>query len=301
MVQMNTIPEEKLRAHKALTELPLSMNNARELGGIALRDGRRVKRGALLRTTQLAAASAEDLRALREDYHLSLILDMRDADEIRSAPDPEIPGAKWVQSPIIDFEQMKQSLAARAHGHRDDIPQIDPDNFSWEQVLQQTLYLLRAGAGQDGEPVGLDNAYADYLAGSLGQEKLGLFFRELAANDRGAALWHCFTGKDRTGIAAGLILEVLGADWETIVTDYETSNLFFADQIENMEKMLRGRGVDEELLPPLCGMMGVYRPLLENAWRYMRRVWGGPIGYLKDACGVTEEELEILRQRYIED
>lgn len=300
MVQMNFTAEERLQAHKALTALPLSMNNARELGGIRLKDGRHVRRGLLLRTTQLNGATEEDLRRLREDYRLSLILDMRDEDEIRQAPDPEIPGAKWVQIPIIDFEEMKQNIAARVQGHRDDIPRVDPENFSWETVVEQMIYLLREELRTGQKSAGLNESYADYLKGKLGREKLGLFFHELAANDRGAALWHCFTGKDRTGIAAGLILEVLGADYDTIAADYEVSNLYFADRIAGMEAMLRARGVEEEILPPILGMAGVYRPMMDTAWQYMYDSWGSPVGYLKEACGVTEEELEILRRRYIE-
>ena len=301
MVQMNFAAEEILQAHKALTALPLSMNNARELGGIRLRDGRHVRRGLLLRSTQLSDATAEDIRRLREDYHLSLILDMRDDDEIRQSPDPEIPGVRWVQIPIIDFEEMKRSIAARVQGHRDDIPKVDPDNFGWEQVVEQMIYLLREELRTGQKSAGLNESYSDYLKGKLGREKLGLFFHELAANDRGAALWHCFTGKDRTGIAAGLILEVLGADYETIAADYEVSNLYFAERIAGMEAMLRGRGVEEEILPPILGMAGVYRPMLDKAWQYMNDNWGSPVGYLKQACGVSEEELAILRERYIED
>ena len=53
MVEMNTTSQELLERHRALTRLPLSIRNARELGGIVLRDGRRVRRGLLLRTTRL--------------------------------------------------------------------------------------------------------------------------------------------------------------------------------------------------------------------------------------------------------
>ena len=103
MVKMNATAPERLREHRERSALPLSLNNARQLGGIVLRDGRRVRDGLLLRTSRLADASEEDLRVLRERYRLSLILDMRGESEIRRAPDPDVPGAKWVQTDIIDF------------------------------------------------------------------------------------------------------------------------------------------------------------------------------------------------------
>ena len=45
MVRMNTTPDPLLEQHRALTRLPLSLRNARELGGIVLKDGRKIKRG----------------------------------------------------------------------------------------------------------------------------------------------------------------------------------------------------------------------------------------------------------------
>ena len=299
MVQMNFTQPERLEEHKERSALPLSLNNARELGGIALPDGRRVKRGLLLRTSRLSDASEDDLRALRERYHLSLIVDMRGDSEIVGAPDPEIPGAKWVQADIIDFELLRKSMLARAQGHAESF--FDkPDENSGERMLDWMIAMAREGARLGRSDYGLAAAYAIYLESRQGREKLGLFFRELAANDRGAALWHCHTGKDRTGIAAGLILEVLGADWDTIAADYETSNLYYAADIAELERRLCEKGVEEAIRPPVCGFVGVHLPMLENAWKYMARDWGGPIGYLRRACGVTEQELALLRERCIE-
>ena len=94
---------------------------------------------------------------------------------------------------------------------------------------------------------------------------------------------------------------MLGADWETIAVDYETSNLFFEPQIAEMEALLRAKGVEEELIAPICGFEGVYRPMLKKAWTYMDENWGGAVGYLKGACGVSEEELDTIRERYTEE
>ena len=251
----------------------------------------------LLRTSRLFDASERDLEKLRKDYHLALVLDMRDETEIRPAPDPVIEGVKWVHTPIIDFAYLKKSMAAKMQAHQDEAAEMDPDKYDPEKVLDQMLRVARMRGNGD---TGLGDAYAGYLAGTLGREKIGLFFHELAALRDGAALWHCHTGKDRTGIAAGLILEVLGADWETIAEDYEASNLCYLREIAEMEAILRARGVEEELIAPICGFAGVYRPMLETAWRYMEENWGGAVGYLKDACGVSDEEMESLRARYIE-
>ena len=298
MVPMNSTPQTELEEHRSLTRLPLTLNNARELGGILLKDGRRVKRGLLLRTTRLYDATKEDLLKLQDEYHLSLVFDMREREELDRAPDPMIPGVKWVHTPVIDFEYLRERLSERPD--RGD-PPFDPETFDSAHFLLWIINSAREGRRQGRTDLGIGAAYAGYLAGSKGQRSFGLFFHELAANKEGAVLWHCHTGKDRTGIAAGLVLDVLGADWNTILKDYETSNLFFLNDLEEMEQRLRGLGVEEEILPPVCGFVGVYRDMLENAWEYMDRKWGGAVGYLTACCGVSDEEIETLRMRYIEE
>ena len=195
MVEMNFAPTETLEAHLASTALPLELNNARELGGIVLKDGRKVRRGVLLRTSRLFDASERDLEKLRKDYHLALVLDMRDETEICPAPDPVIEGVKWVHTPIIDFAYLKKSMAAKMQAHQDEAAELDPDKYDPEKVLDQMLRVARMRGNGD---TGLGDAYAGYLAGTLGREKIGLFFHELAALRDGAALWHCHTGKDRS-------------------------------------------------------------------------------------------------------
>jgi hypothetical protein len=48
MIKMNFAAQEMLEAHRERTQLPLALKNARELGGIELKDGRHVRRGLLL-------------------------------------------------------------------------------------------------------------------------------------------------------------------------------------------------------------------------------------------------------------
>lgn len=64
--------------------------NARELGGYVGADGRKVKRGVLLRTGALSEISEADRRRLLEQYHLTDIIDFRTSFECEAAPDPEM-------------------------------------------------------------------------------------------------------------------------------------------------------------------------------------------------------------------
>ncbi|MBR6321577.1 MAG: tyrosine-protein phosphatase [Lachnospiraceae bacterium] len=294
---MNITPVEVLEELKVKTALPLDLINSRELGGYRLAGGRRVKRGLLLRTSRMVDASAEDLRKLERDYSLALILDMRGDDEVVTDKDPEIPGAKWVHTPIIDMEVFRRSLSARQQAHQEP---------SAEETLRDPNFFIKmlTGAireqfseGSEGLPV-----YAAYLESSLGQRNLGLFFHEIAKTEEGAVLWHCYTGKDRTGIAAGLLLSIFGADEETIMADYEVSNLSYAENVAKMWEKVSPFGEDDEVTARICGVLaGVHYSMMDLAWKYMKETWGSPEEYLVRACGVTPEEIEAIRERYTEE
>ena len=53
------------------------LGNARELGGYVSQDGRKVKRGLLLRSAKPVSASENDLNRLKNDFHLGTIIDFR--------------------------------------------------------------------------------------------------------------------------------------------------------------------------------------------------------------------------------
>ena len=265
-----------------------TLNNARELGGYVMQDGRVIRHGRLLRSVQLADAAPEDLRVLREQYDLRLVLDMRADDDLVRAPDPEIPGVRWVHDPIIDFS-LWQDPAAKLQGHQEEMDRSTP-----EGQLKAIAYFLTSG-------IDAERMYAHYLQSEFGQAGFRLFFREILNCPEGAVLWHCFTGKDRTGIGAGLLLEALGADWDTILADYELSALFFTERIRWAEDLARGAGYEEEMVQKIAGLMaGIHVNFLRHAWDYMTDTCGSPLSYIRQVLGITPEEIEILRDRYLE-
>jgi hypothetical protein len=76
--------------------------NARDLGGMIGYEGREVRSGMLLRTAHLHDATDEDVRRLREVYHLARVFDFRSLGEAELLPDREIEGATHHLLPTID-------------------------------------------------------------------------------------------------------------------------------------------------------------------------------------------------------
>ena len=285
----NITDAARLEALRQSQRLPLaSLPNARELGGYVMADGRRIRRGLLLRTTQLANASPDDLARLADTYHVRLVLDMRGEREIEKTPDPEIPGARWVHDPIIDFVSLN-SLAAKTQGHEEEA--VDIERNMTPEIVRS---LVDNGFFAD--------SYKSYLESAFGQAGFRLFFREILALDSGAVLWHCLTGKDRTGLGAALLLTALGADEALVFADYELSNLFFAAECAASEQRFLSQGYPAEQAEQLAAIYhGVSAEQLRRAWDYLNSAWGSPEGYLRGALGLGDGDFAALRERYLEN
>ncbi|MHB8826416.1 MAG: tyrosine-protein phosphatase [Acidimicrobiales bacterium] len=66
----------------------------------------------------------------------------------------------------------------------------------------------------------LSHRYLDYLA----NERLHIAIKRLADSDCYPAIINCFFGKDRTGVLAALLLEILGVDRSIVISDYALSS-----------------------------------------------------------------------------
>lgn len=264
------------------------VGNARELGGYACEDGRTVKSGVFLRTAALANASEEDIRRLREVYHLSVVLDLRMTDEIASAPDPEIDGVNNLHLRIFDEEAM---AAKRQAMSAEDVEGLDLTNKADQMKLAVKLGIIG------------DHMYIDFLSGDQGKESYARMFRELLDLTEGEALlFHCTQGKDRTGCAAMLILSALGADEETVLYDYMLTNTYNAELIERERQMLVDSGLEgDELELYMAAMDQVDPQYMVNALNWMKDEYGSALGYITGALGVTEEQIEQLRDKYLEE
>ena len=266
------------------------IGNARELGGYAARDGGTVKHGLLLRTAKPGDGTAEDLERLREEYHLAALIDFRGNTEIAESPDPELEGVTWQQIPVFGAEQsdshltsMKEALAAKG---------IDYETASSAEKL---MAAVEAG-------IVSDRMYIEILAGEEGKAGYSDLFETLLELPEGnAMLFHCSKGKDRTGVAAMLILSALGVDEETILRDYMLTNEFNAQTIAEERRMLAESGVSPDDIELCLGAMDqVNAVYMTNVLDWLKAEYGSVEGYLTAELGMDAEKLELLRDKYLE-
>lgn len=98
-----------------------------------------------------------------------------------------------------------------------------------------------------------------------------------------------------------LILFALGADEETITADFLLTNEYNSALIAEEREYLIENGVTEEELEAFMKVMDqVFPDFMENAIQWMTETYGSPLGYITQALGVTEAELQALQDKFLE-
>jgi protein-tyrosine phosphatase len=237
--------------------LPLvGPRNFRDLGGYRTRDGRRTAWGKLYRSDSLALSDVD--LGLFERLGIRTIWDFRTDTERKAFPNRLPAGQKRaVELPLI---------RERPDGLLDLEPLTDPDEF------------LRAA----------------YLSILREAPTIGTLFRGLGRPDGLPAVIHCGGGKDRTGVAAALILTVLGVGREDVLDDYElTARFMDSARVAQIEKRLEE---ERRLHPELpVGVVQTSRWAMAEFLETVDRRYRGVDNYLRDMAGVSADSLEALR------
>lgn len=260
--------------------------NARELGGYVTDDGRRVKQGLLLRTGRLDKATVEDINRLQSVYRVSAVVDFRMSVEASGAPDPEIKGTEIYNIGIINEAEITKRQKQKS--------------IDMKAMYKDPLIFLKTALESKVVHPGM---YIDFLSGDAGKSGFSRFLRLVkdAPVDR-AVLWHCTSGKDRTGIAAMLLLTIFGIDEETIMYDFLLTNEFNRARIERNREFLNDglEPSEKHLIPDMLVVLdGVNGRYMENALEYLKREYGSVIRYIKTELGISEDNMEVLRNKYL--
>ena len=122
-----------------------------------------------------------------------------------------------------------------------------------------------------------------------------VLFARLAAG-RGPVVVNCTAGKDRTGIAAALVLTALGVPYETVRQDFLLSNN--APGMDTLQGSLSGplQALPADAVRPLIGVEGEY---LDNAFDQLRQDHGSVEAFIERELGVGPHQLAALRRHML--
>jgi protein-tyrosine phosphatase len=252
-----------------------TLPNLRDIGGYAAADGKVVRRGQLYRSVLLGRMSDEDAATV-SGMGLRTVFDFRTVAEFESTPDRDV-GARAVNLDVLADRvgDGPASLLAKMD---------DPE------AIKAAL-----GSGQGAEM--MRTAYRELIELPSANRSYKEFFTTIAGSDSLPALFHCTTGKDRTGWAAAATLLFLGVDEQDVYTDYLLTNDRLLPAIKPLLSHIEEAGIEFDLLRPV---IGVDRSYLETAIDLMKDRYGSIDGYMREGLGLEDEALDALRARLLD-
>lgn len=268
--------EKASDGHIELEGLP----NTRDIGGIRAADGRYVKHARLLRSGALAGATERDLEVLLDDFDVRTVIDLRTEEERREKPDPEdgLEGVRFEDAPVLNTSTL---------------------GVTREGGIKGALKMLRAV--QDNPAQIMMDIYERMVLDEASQRGFASFFDDVLDTRDGTVLWHCTIGKDRAGLAAMLLLHVLGASHDDILRDYEATNRYVASRTEDIMDALASHHLAGKLDKSIQVINSADRRFLQAALDAIDREFGGLDAYVEKALVITDEKRDALRARYLTD
>lgn len=257
------------------------VQNARDLGGYKTIDGRTVKTGLLIRSGRLSNASKEDIHILKDLYHLNAVVDFRIIRERIDSPDVKIDGVTYYTLPLVDD---KSPMVGGVHKR----------SANNQNPLSYFIDVIKQGHGKS-------DMYVKLFKSERFQKGMTSFFQILLNSDgEHSILWHCAAGKDRAGSAAALTLLALGVDKETVLTDFDLSNIAYNEWIQKRLTQISRITRDPEILTVVRSLSGVNADYMRNAIDATILDYDSIENYLEVCMNVTKEDIAKLQDMYLE-
>lgn len=206
------------------------------------------------------AVFTEPDRAELFDRHIYTIIDFRSLDEAESLPDTVWQGCTY---------QRNGAGSEKLAG--------------WAPLLKQ----LHTGDSL------LKSFYGDL--DSLGPRYRPLFQKLMTQGRREALVYHCSSGKDRTGIATALILHTLGVSDDLIMQDYMASNYYRQRENERSIKILTLNGIEKAVAEDLVMVKPEY---LKTTYDAINAKYGSLDAFMQQVMGIGPNEVKVLREKY---
>jgi protein-tyrosine phosphatase len=259
--------------------------NTRDLGGMITKDGRRIREKKLIRSGRLYNATKEDLEILTKEYELKEVIDFRTYAEIDKYPDPDTEGVVFYKNPII--EELAQQ------------PETDEQKKETHNPVQEALD--RANSLPDDVKEFMIKIYPELVENEVCVRGYQKFFRYLSEHEEGSVLWHCSEGKDRVGIGTMLLLAALGVDMDTIKRDYIYTNNCIYQEVTMLLGTISRLVSDHLVEDKILYAMTVREEYLQSVLDSIEKNYGSIDGFLHQALKLTDSDLEMLREKYLED
>jgi len=284
-----TEPIDKDEVARLLSTAPFinipGVANVRDIGSLSSStispDGKPlvVRNGRLFRSAQFNHITPAG-RAKLVELNVGAIFDLRTLAEVRkygrvpdSDTDPKAGLVDFTEEGIVVYH----------------IPMMDLKAMTQEQQLKMFQDYVK---GEDG----FLKSYVGTLeiAGESFGKMMRYILEQIRAGDEGkACVWHCHVGKDRTGLFAALVLELVGVSDEAIAQDYALTRV----GLEPVREVLAAQFKDMLTAHPevATAMAASSADVMLKLLDLLRTKYGGARGWFKQCAGLTDEELDEIK------
>lgn len=234
--------------------------NFRDLGGYKTADGHVVKWGKVYRSADISHLTDSDMDTL-QNRHIHTVVDFRGTQESAKAPDHLLPKTDYILCPAGS----------------DSLP--DPSKMA---AIMSKGNMLQEMYGN-----------TRYL-----EARYRPFFQKLSALPQDEALlFHCTGGRDRTGIGAALLLNLLGVPENTIIEDYTASNVYLKPMNETWVKQMAAASKMDEA--KVRDMMLLRPELIQSTFAAIRKDYGSMEAFYEKGLGLDSTAIGKLKLAYL--
>jgi len=273
-----TVPTASATPAGAAQSLGITPANARDIGGYDGQFGSTVKTGLIYRSNAMSGLTAGDLAKIAA-ARISDIIDFRSPNEVAATPDTPVPTATNTKRPIWNPSN-------------DFYNQINAIIVGGPTVQQQQL-------GNGGAETIMQNYYRWVINTPDARAQLGATFKE-AATSTTPILYHCTSGKDRTGMMTAILLTALGTPKNEVYQDYLASNQNLAATNAATISGLESHGlVTSATAPLLQPILGVESSFLDAAFDQMNKSFGSFDNFVRTGLGVDAATLQALKTKML--
>ena len=254
--------------------------NTRDLGGLKTTDGKVIKYGKLIRSGKLSSLPRSTRNALLAMGDLTVI-DLRIPVERSDNPDVVLENMNNIQLPL-----MFTATPGVTHDKKIRITALKESYRLKEEFGTIDNYMIQV--------------YRSILFNEEPQERLKKFLR-LIIDAENPVIFHCSSGKDRAGICAMLIESLLGVDEETVLNDYAISETFLKKEYFWKKVAIVVAPVSIRFKKVLFAYLRIKREFMATVIEEMKSRYGGVREYCQTVLKVTDEDIETLKEKYLED
>jgi protein-tyrosine phosphatase len=252
-----------------------SVPNLREVGGFRTSDGTVMATGLLYRSNQLHGITPEDMERI-EALGLVRDFDLRTEEERDLRPDEVPEGTEYVWLNVLeDAEEANPAILER---------------------LMSNPAEANAALGDGQAEQGFIDSYRQFVSLPSAQREFGRLFEALSDRDQLPALYHCTTGKDRTGWASAALLTLLGVPRDVVMEDYLRSNDYI---IPAYQEVIDGFVADGGQASIPLAILGVKAEYLEASFDEMEARFGTIENYFAEGLGIDAAGQESLRAVFL--